>query len=495
MLSGAGAFGKQRTVAKRSRTRVNCSHARFRRGGPGRFVVGSAGGRGMALRGCDRWKPLTRRHCLRALTGATLAARCPWLPAVAAAKASTARRCLVLWMAGGPSQIDTFDPKSGHENGGPFAAIATRLPGVAFSEHLPELAKRAGSLTLIRSMQTREGDHARATFTMHTGRRPAGSIDPPVLGSVLAGRLAVRPDGLPAFVSITPPGVLAREMIDPGFLGPQYAPLVVDTGNAAAGGAESGTLRVENLDRPGGVTAEQWERRRRLWSQLQAGFAERHGATAVEAHAAAYRAAMRLMQSQARRAFRLDEEPDAVRQRYGRNTFGEGCLLARRLLERGVGFVEVAMNGLAPQDVLGWDTHQQNFRRLPELCGALDRAFAALIDDLRACGLWNETLIVWAGEFGRTPKVNATAGRDHYPAAWTVVLSGGLVRTGSVVGRTSADGGTVVERPVSASQLLATIYRALNVDPHTELLAPIGRPVPLVERDVKPLEELVQQHG
>lgn len=446
----------------------------------------------MSNRPWQRWRPLDRRTLLRALTGASLAARCPWLPAVARAAERTDYRCIVLWMAGGPSQLDTFDPKPGHPNGGPLSAIATRLPGVAFTELLPQLARRADALAVVRSMHTREGDHGRATVAMHTGQRPGGPLERPVLGAVVAQQLPVRAEGLPAFVSITPPAVSVREMTEPGFLGPQFAPLVVAADQSSASdSSDPPRLRVENLQPATPLAPETWSRRKRLWEAFETAFAQSHHGDVVAAHRAAYRAAMRLMESEARRAFAIDEEPDAVHRRYGTNTFGQGCLLARRLAERGVRFVEVAMNGLQPDSVLGWDTHQQNFARLPDLCAALDSGFAALIDDLRDRGLWDSTLIVWAGEFGRTPKINAMAGRDHFPAAWTVVLSGGRVRTGQVVGKTADDGSSVLERPVSAGQLLATIYRALGIDPHAELLAPIGRPIPLVERDVAPLPELL----
>jgi uncharacterized protein (DUF1501 family) len=198
---------------------------------------------------------------------------------------------------------------------------------------------------------------------------------------------------------------------------------------------------------------------------------------------------MRLMRSRAARAFNLDDEPAALRDAYGRGAFGQGCLLARRLVERGVPFVEVALSRAEGATGVSWDTHGQNFASVQELCGVLDPAWATLIEDLQARGLLDTTLVVWMGEFGRTPKINNNAGRDHFPAAWTTVLGGGGIKGGQVIGRTSADGNSVEERPVAVPDLMATICKALGIDPSKQNLSDVGRPIRIADPSARPITE------
>ncbi len=202
----------------------------------------------------------------------------------------------------------------------------------------------------------------------------------------------------------------------------------------------------------------------------------------------AYDRAVRLMRSEAGKAFDLDDEPANVRDAYGRNRFGQGCLLARRLVERGVPFIDVTFGG---DNALGWDTHSDNFNTVKDLSQTLDPAWATLMAELKERGLLDSTLIVWMGEFGRTPKINGGSGRDHYPNAWSTVLAGGGISAGQVIGRTSADGSTVEDRPVTVPDLLATVFRALKVDPMKQNISNIGRPIRLVDPSAKPIQEIV----
>jgi uncharacterized protein (DUF1501 family) len=248
-------------------------------------------------------------------------------------------------------------------------------------------------------------------------------------------------------------------------------------------------FRVRNLETPDDVTPEQAASRLELLEHLEDDFAAARPGIVAESRRAAYHGAVRMMHSQAGAAFKLDDEPAALRDAYGRNPFGQGCLLARRLVERGVPFVEVSLNGVAGQNILGWDTHRGNFSAVQRLCEVLDPAWSTLLTDLRDRGLLESTLIVWMGEFGRTPAINPAQGRDHFPAAWSTVLCGGGVRGGQVIGRTSDDGMTVEDRPVSVSDLLATVCRALGVDPMKQNLSNVGRPIRLVDPDARPIEE------
>src|SRR5262249_23019022 len=254
------------------------------------------------------------------------------------------RSCILLWMNGGPSQMDTFDLKPGTPNGGPYTEIETNAPGLKISQHLPKLAGWGDQLAVIRSMSTKEGDHGRATFLMRTGYLPQGPIQYPCLGSLLAKELGQDEAALPSFVSIAPVRFLSAGAFGPGFLGPQYAPLVVGNGGPVVrGGDPTATLRVEDLDLPDRITREQADSRLDLLQIMEKDFNERHPGVSPRSHETAYERAVRLMRSEASKAFNLDEEKPALRDAYGRSQFGQGCLLARRLVERGVPFVEVTL--------------------------------------------------------------------------------------------------------------------------------------------------------
>jgi hypothetical protein len=442
---------------------------------------------------------LSRREWLRLSAAGVIGySMSGWLEVLAAETAKNPQRrraCILLWMNGGPSQLDTFDLKPGHPNGGPFKEIATSVPGIRISEHLPKIAKHMDRMVLVRSMCTKEADHSRATYLMRTGRVPTGALQYPTLGSVLSKELG-RPDAeLPNFVSVAPVRYLSPAAFGPGFLGPRYAPLVVgETAINFFGQQQQDNLdkalKVEDLDLPQGITSHRSLDRVNLLEEMETDFLAQRATLASLAHHTAYQRAVTLMRSAAGKAFNLSEEPKALRDGYGRNLFGQGCLLARRLVERGVPFVEVTLS-TAPglQNGIAWDTHGDNFNSVQKLSAVLDQGWASLMDDLKQRGLLDSTMIVWMGEFGRTPKINQQKGRDHWATSWTTVLAGGGLHGGQVVGRTSPDGVAVDERPVSVPDFLATVSRALGIDPMKQNDSNVGRPIRIVEPTAKAITE------
>jgi uncharacterized protein (DUF1501 family) len=423
-----------------------------------------------------------------------------WLGALAKDAAAHPKRrksCILLWMNGGPSQMDTFDMKPGHVNGGPLKEVPTAVPGIKVSELLPRVAKHMGRMAVIRSMSTKEGEHSRGMHYMRTGYQAQGPVHYPSIGSLVAKELGEDGAALPNYVSIAPYRIESPAAYAPGFLGPRYAPLIVGENKYLNFFGEARTadqnLRVPNLDLPRDVTPEQRDVRLAMLRGVQHDFIERHPGLAPASNESAYARAAQLMTSRAARAFNLDEEPAALRDAYGRNQFGQGCLLARRLVERGVPFVEVTHGGVNGEfgSPIAWDTHLQNFDILKSLCGALDVGWATLMTDLKDRGLLDDTLIVWMGEFGRTPRINAENGRDHYPKAWSTVLAGGGLKGGQVVGKTSPDGTTVEERLVGVPDLLATVCLALGIDPLKENVSNVGRPIRIVEPTANPIREVL----
>jgi uncharacterized protein (DUF1501 family) len=329
-------------------------------------------------------------------------------------------------------------------------------------------------LAVVRSMRTREGDHGRATAHLRTGYLPQGSIRFPSLGALVGHELANADADLPGFVSVMPQGAFAQSAVAAGFLGPRDAPLIVGTSN--------GTLKVEDLNRPS-ISADRARERLQLLRDTQAQFLASRPGGGTASHVTAYDRAVRLGREAAAQAFDLSAEAVSLRDKYGRSLFGQGCLLARRLVERDVPFVEVTLGG--------WDTHDNNFEQVRSLSGTLDSGWATLLDDLNNRCLLDSTLVVWMGEFGRTPGINPRNGRDHYPAAWSVVLGGGGIRGGQVLGRTSRDGSTVEDRPVSVPDLLATICLALGLDPRKQNQSNVNRPIRLVDPSAEPLRNVL----
>ncbi|HEV3263106.1 MAG TPA: DUF1501 domain-containing protein, partial [Gemmataceae bacterium] len=418
-----------------------------------------------------------------------------WLPVLAADTAKHPQRrraCILLWMDGGPSQMDTFDLKPGHAHGGPYKEIATAVPGIKISEHLPKIARHMDRMVLIRSMTTKEGDHGRAQHYLRTGYQPQGDILYPPIGALLSKELGQADAAMPCFVSIAPDQAVSPSAHGPGFLGPEFAPLVVGESGRAVAGAGANlyerALQVENLEAPADVPAAHLASRIGLLGELENDFLKERPGTPARSHQAAYHRAVKLMRSAGGRVFNLDEEKDSLRDAYGRNLFGQGCLLARRLVERGVPFIEVTLGGLNG-GALGWDTHAQNFETVKNLSQVLDAAWATLLQDLKDRGLLGSTLVVWMGEFGRTPQINGTRGRDHFPNAWSTVLAGGGIKGGQVIGRTSPDGMTIKERPVRVPDFLATVCQALGVDPKKQNLSNVGRPIRIADKSAQVIKE------
>jgi hypothetical protein len=413
------------------------------------------------------------------------------LAARASADPGRQRSCILLWMNGGPSQLDTFDMKPGHKNGGPYQAIETAAPGVRISEHLPKLARQMKDVAVIRSMSTKEGDHGRATYNLRTGYLPSGQIQYPALGALVAKELENPELELPNFISIAPFRQFNQAAYMSGFLGHDYSPLIVGDGNGYSGGDYESGLRVKDLDPPDGIPRSQADLRLKLLDEFDLSFVEEHPGVSPRSHRVAYERAVKLMRSESVKAFDLGQEPAALRDAYGRNQFGQGCLLARRLVERGVPFVEVTLSSVPNLQVFGWDTHTQNFDAVQKLSQVLDPAWSTLMEDLRSRGLLETTLIVWMGEFGRTPAINGSNGRDHYPNAWTTVLAGGGIKGGQAIGDTGPDGVKVQDRPVSVPDFLATVCKALGIDPRQENLSNVGRPIRIVDQAAKAITEVL----
>lgn len=425
---------------------------------------------------------MTRRGWLGMTGAVSVATARGWLGQLAAASESIdrpKRSCLLLWMNGGPSQTDTFDMKPGRENGGPFRTISTNVPGITISEHLPEISKWMHRLSIVRSMSTREGDHGRARDHLRTGYLPQASIQFPVLGSLVSHEWGPQSSDLPNYVSILPNGLFNAGAPAYGYLGADYAPLIVG-GDA---NAQMTRLKVDNLALANGVSTTQAYRRLELLSKMERDFLDRRPGNASAGHRGAYSRSVRLMSPLASEAFDLSRESKQTLEKYGETTFGQGCLLARRLLERNVPFVEVNLGG--------WDTHNENFPAVERLSRTLDRAWGALMADLEAQGLLDSTVIVWMGEFGRTPIINPQAGRDHYPKAWSVVVGGGGIRGGEIIGDTGPDGIEVEDRPVTIPDLLATICRAIGIDPMKQNMSNVARPIRVVDPEASPILEIL----
>jgi uncharacterized protein (DUF1501 family) len=370
-----------------------------------------------------------------------------WQPMLAATdqlKAS-GKSCILVWLQGGPSQFETWDPKPGTDTGGPTKAIATNVPGIEISEHLPHLAKQADKLCIVRSMTSREGAHPRATQLLHTGYLPTSSVRYPTLGAHVAQVFSNPASELPGFVRIA-----AGNATDGGgFLGVRYNPLAV--GNPGKPPANT-KLTVDEA---------RFRRRLRLLEEMETSYEKNGGQREVTNQRDLTASAAKMLMSKQMEAFDLSKEPANQQQRYGEDEFGRGCLLARRLIETGVPFVEIQLGN--------WDTHQGNFEKVPQLCGRLDQPLAALLEDLQQRGRLDDTLVICMGEFGRTPRINPNAGRDHFPKAFSIAMAGGGIRGGQVIGATDKTGNEVYQQPVKVADLFNTFFTTLGIDANEEL--------------------------
>jgi len=381
------------------------------------------------------------------------------------------KRVIMLWLAGGASQLETWDPKPGRPTGGPFFDTATSVPGVRISELMPLVAARLHRHTaLIRSLNTENGDHGGGSVLMMRGRKNEPNLEYPDLGSILAHELGQADSQVPDYVSIYSQTEGRNfSKIGPGFLGSRYAPVQL-----------TDRMGLENVTRPGSISELDHHQRadlRSLWSQR---FARGRENEAVGSHATAYGRVAGLMASD--RLFDVSREPQRVRDRYGPTQFGEHALIARRLIEAGVPFVRVAR--------AWWDSHSQNFESHQELVPELDRVMSTLLDDLGERGLLDHTLVITTAEFGRTPQINPSLGRDHFATAWSSTLSGVGVNPGAVYGKTDADGQRVADGEVGAGEFFATIFQALGIDHEHELYVG-ARPIPLVNPGIEPIREVL----
>jgi len=363
------------------------------------------------------------------------------------------KSAILLWMGGGPSTIDLWDLKPGSPTGGPFKPINTNADGIQICEHLPMLAKNMDKLSIVRSMSTREADHTRGRYYMHTGYVPSPTVDYPSYGSVISHELVDQvPDlEIPPFVSV------GGASIGPGFLGMTYAPFVVDS---------NGNIRDLNM----GIDPSRLSQRLQMLAAIEDKFIkESRGGSALD-HNKILDKTVKLMTSKQMEAFKVAKEPDEVRERYGNTGFGRGCLMARRLVEMGVPFIEVDMGG--------WDNHAGIFttlenQKLPEL----DKAMSALVEDLNDRGLLQDTAIIWMGEFGRTPNINGNGGRDHWARSWSVVVGGAGFKGGVVVGQTNEDGKEIITDPYTSQDLMASVLSSLGISLETTFTSKNGRPM------------------
>ena len=398
-----------------------------------------------------------RRHFLQHLCGATSLALPAWM-LTGAIRASAQRlgndrqATILLWLGGGPSSIDMWDMKPNAPTGGPFQPISTS-GDLQICEHLPRLAKQMHRLSVVRAMSTREADHTRANYYMHTGFVPSPNVDHPGYGSVIAHELAqTRPMlQIPPFVAI------GGNSTGPGFLGMSWAPFVVQ----ASG-------QVPNLAPK--VQEGRFARRMAALEMVETNFSRQNRGQAAKDHADVLTKSVEMLTSDQLAAFDVQQEPEAIRERYGSSGFGRSCLLARRLVEAGVPFIEV--------DFGGWDNHQNIFatlrdNRLP----TLDQGFSALVEDLVDRGLWENTVVLCMGEFGRTPRINGNGGRDHFARAWSVVAGGGRIEGGRAIGATNEDGTAVEGTSYSAEDLMASVCHAMGISLKTNYTSRSGRPM------------------
>jgi hypothetical protein len=415
----------------------------------------------------------TRRDFLRLSAAGVFAPTLSgWLPVMAKAAAASgkgqAKSCILLWMDGGPSHKDTFDLKPESKGAGEFKPIKTSASGVEISEHLPKIAGVMNRGVIVRGMSTPEGAHPRAKYIAHTGYREGqGGVTYPAIGSLVAKEVGAANGSLPNYVAIS------GRSFGSGFLGPKHQPLLITDPNRG----------VEDLRTSAGAT--QFENRIGLLDKMEKAFHREYQADAIIDHKTTYERAVKLMQSKEAKAFDLSAEASSSRSKYGTGRFADGVVMARRLVEVGVPFVEVSLGG--------WDTHQDNFTRVKNLSGQIDSPIAALISDLSDKGLLDTTLVVWMGDFGRTPNINARGanpGRDHYPRAWSLAMWGGGIKGGAVVGKTDKEGASVVERQTSAQDYLATVCELMGIDYTKKNETPNGRPIQIVEK-AKPFTDLI----
>jgi hypothetical protein len=384
----------------------------------------------------------------------------PFEDASKARQIATAKNVIYLYMSGGQSHLDTWDPKEGVETAGPVKPIKTSAEGVRISEYLPLMAQQMHHATVVNSLTSTQGAHEQGNYMMHTSYSLRGTIRHPAMGAWLSAFQGGGSSTLPNFVYV---GNDSRHP-GAGFFSASHGPLFVNN-------PENG---IKNVRLQKGLTEDRFAARLSLASDLDKEFRGTFPHRNVKAYTEMYDHAISMMKSEDLKAFELTEERDEVRKAYGTDAFGQGCLLARRLVERGVRFVEVSLGG--------WDTHTANFVNVPARCDVLDRALATLTADLNARGLLKETLIVLTSEFGRTPTINQNVGRDHYPKAFSGLLIGGGVKGGYNYGKTDPEGREVAENKVEIPDFNATIAYALGLPLNQVVYSPSKRPFVVADK-------------
>ena len=379
------------------------------------------------------------------------------------------KRALFIWLAGGSSQFETWDPKPGRETGGPFRSIPTSVPGYHVCELMPKLAQQMKKIAVVRSLDTGISEHGQAADLISTGRPKEPALEYPEIGVVLAKELALRDNALPDYVSFFL-STEGRRRPETGFLGGNHAPMLLEN-----------SMRPQDIDLPEGLSNLQHQEREHLRELLSREFGRgRVGSELVGGYNSAYAKVRGLMGAD--HLFDIEKEPASVRERYGKTVFGQQCLAARRLLEAGVPMVKVARGF--------WDSHHDNFESHRELVPDFDHVLSTLLLDLEERGLLESTLVIVLSEFGRTPEINANVGRDHYAAAWSCAFAGCGIQGGTIHGKTDADGKTVTDGEANASDVAATIYKAAGISLHKEYSAGL-RPVPIAKEDAQPIAEIL----
>ncbi|MCA9245866.1 MAG: DUF1501 domain-containing protein [Planctomycetales bacterium] len=386
--------------------------------------------------------------------------------AESAPRGKPAKSIILLWLAGGPSQLETFDPHPGKDIAGGTKAIGTSVREVQLAAGFDQLAERMEHVSLVRSLVSKEGDHERGTYNLMTGYRPDPTVLHPSLGAIACHQLSDSGVEIPRHVSILNTPWPARG----GYLGPQHDAFQI------------GDPRGPLPDVKARVLGKRLERRNENLNVVESAFARgRTRAASATRHVETVKAAQTMMTSEQLKAFDIEEEPADLKRRYGDSPFGRGCLVARRLIEQGVRCVQVTLRG--------WDSHANNHETHTELVAMLDPAFATLIDDLRDRELLEETVVLCGGEFGRTPKINGLGGRDHWPHNFSFALAGGGIRGGRIVGQTDPEGTEKVVEAQQVADLHATVLKALGIDYAKEIITPISRPLRL--SDGEPIEKLL----
>ena len=415
---------------------------------------------------------MTRRHFMEHVAGSS-ALTVPALSLGHSIRAhanelrSNHKAAILLWMGGGPSTMDIWDLKPGAATGGPFQAISTS-GNEQISEHMPMMARQMHHMSIVRSMNTREADHQRGRYYMHTGYVPERRVEHPSYGSVIS-RVLMEDESRSDELQIPPFITVGGGSVGPGFLGMAWAPFSVNS---------NGTVRNLKMS----LDDRRLVQRMETLDLIEKGFVSQRRGTASEEHRKILRKTWNLLSSDQMEAMKVAQEPETVRERYGNTNFGRGCLMARRLVEAGVPCVEVGLGG--------WDNHSNIFatlenNKLPEL----DRGMSALVEDLEQRGLLEDTAIIWMGEFSRTPRINGNTGRDHFARAWSVVVGGAGIQGGTAVGATSDDGTEVVTDPYTSQDVMASVVKALGIPLETTFTTPTGRPMKIANGG-KVIEEL-----